>query len=87
MNKYLVVKMLKNNGDSIISIKGDQPICGTIDFSTPYIKAKRRSAIINTKKDTVLLWSWTDDAYRELSIKDIKRIEPLSELLGNVKNG
>jgi hypothetical protein len=86
MNKYSCVKIMENNGDSIISLRGEYDIAATTDFSTKYIRDKRYGRY-PIKKDCLLVFSWTDDKFRNISIKDIKSIKPLSELLGNVSNG
>ena len=86
MNKFSCLKMLQANGDSVITLKEEPAIVGTIDFSTKYIKEKRHGKY-TMEKNSILLFSWTDDKFRSINIKDIKSIKPLSELLGNVSNG
>ena len=86
MNKFSCIKILKNNGDSILTLQGDADICATIDFSTKYIKDKRygRYAI---EKNSILVFSWTDDKFRNIAVKDVKNIKPLSDILRNPDNG
>lgn len=86
MNKFSCVKIMENNGDSILSLKGEPDIGATIDFSTKYIRDKRYGRY-PIKKDCLLVFSWTDDKFRNIPIKDIKSIKPLSELLGNENHG
>lgn len=86
MNKFSCLKMMENNGDSVITLKEEPAIVATTDFSTPYIKNKRYGKY-TMEKNSILLFSWTDDKFRQVNVKDIKSIKPLSELLGNVSNG
>jgi hypothetical protein len=83
MNKFSCIKILKNNGDSILTLTNEPDICATIDFSTKYIKDKRygRYAI---EKNAILVFSWTDDKFRNIEVKNVKSIKPLSEILNNV---
>ena len=83
MNKFQIIKALKNNSDSIITLFGDkEAICVTTDFSERYIKRKR-SQRFTILKDCILLFSWTDDKFRNIKIRDIKSITPLANLLRN----
>lgn len=86
MNKFSCLKIMENNGDSIISLKGEPDIVGTTDFSTKYIKNKRYGRY-SIEKGSILVFSWTDDKFRNIKVSDIKTIKPLSELLGNISNG
>ena len=81
MNKFQIIKALRNNGDSIITLY-TEAICATTDFSTRYIKRKR-SQRFTILKDCILLFSWTDDKFRNVKIRDIKSIMPLASLLRN----
>jgi len=85
MNKFSCLKMLENNGDSVISLREDADIVATIDFSTPYIKNKRYGKY-KMEKNSILLFSWTDDAFRTIDVKNIKNIKPLSDILRNVRD-
>lgn len=83
MNKFQIVKQLRNNGDSIITLKGDkEAILATTDFSAKYIK-KKKSQRFTILKDCILLFSWTDDMFKNVKISDIKSITPLSAVLKN----
>lgn len=83
MNKFQIVKALRTNGDSIITLFGDlEPIGATLDFSERYIKRKRAQRF-TILKDCILLFSWTDDSFRNIKVKDIKSILPLASLLKN----
>ena len=83
MNKFYIVKQLRANGDSIITLVGDKdPILATTDFSERYIKRKR-SQRFTILKDCILLFSWTDDKFKNIKVKDIKSILPLSKMLNN----
>lgn len=83
MNKFQIVKALKSNGDSIITMFGDkEAICATTDFSARYIKRKRSQRFV-ILKDCILLFSWTDNSFKNIKIRDIKAITPLANLLRN----
>ena len=76
MNKFQIVKALRNNGDSIISMFGDkEAILATTDFSARYIKRKK-SQRFTIQKDCILLFSWTDNGFKNIKIRDIKSIRP-----------
>jgi hypothetical protein len=85
MNKFSCLKILQNNGDSVIEIKEEPAIVGTIDFSTKYIKNKRYGKY-NIEKNAILVFSWTDDKFRSIDVKSIKTIKPLGDILRNEKN-
>lgn len=82
MNKFQCIKLLDNNGDSIIGLKGEEDICGTIDFSTKYIRDKRFQRF-KLEKNKILVFSWTDDKFRNIEISLVKNIKPLSDILQN----
>ena len=82
MNKFSCLKILTNNGDSIVAIANEPDICATIDFSTKYIKDKRYGRY-NIEKNAILVFSWTDDKFRSIEVKNIKNIKPLSDILRN----
>lgn len=52
----------------------------TMNFSTPYIKAFARP---QREKDKVLVFSWTENKYRQVEPKTIKSLFPLSQVLQN----
>jgi hypothetical protein len=85
MNKFQCLKMLENNGDSVITIRGEEAIVATTDFSTQYIRNKR---FIKLPKDkgVILVFSWTDDQFKAIDISKIKNIKPLSDILGNIRD-
>ena len=84
MNKFSCLKILQNNGDSVLTLNGEPDIVGTTDFSTKYIKNKRYGKY-SIEKNSILLFSWTDDKFRNISVKEIRNIKPLSDILGNQK--
>jgi hypothetical protein len=86
MNKFQVIKLMNNNGDSVISLRGEPDIVATLDFSTPYIKRKKFQKLPRDK-DLILAFSWTDDNFRTIEIPNIKNIKPLSDILGNKPHG
>lgn len=83
MNKFQIVKQLRNNGDSIIVLYSNTDgILATTDFSERYIKRKK-SQRYTIQKDCILLFSWTDNEFKNIKVKDIKQITPLASLLRN----
>ena len=85
MNKFHILKMMKYNGDSTLTLKGEPDIVATIDFDNKFIKRKKygRYPIIKT---AILMFSWTDDKFRNIEIECIKSIKPLSATLNNVRS-
>ena len=82
MNKFSCLKIMQNNGDSVLTLKDDDDIVGTTDFSTKYIKNKRYGKY-SIEKNSILLFSWTDDKFRNIHVNDIRSIKPLSDILRN----
>ena len=82
MNKFSCLKIMQNNGDSVLTLLGEDDIVGTTDFSTKYIKNKRYGKY-SIEKNSILLFSWTDDKFRNINVKNIKSIKPLSDILRN----
>lgn len=76
---------MKSNNDNIVTLKGEPDICATLDFSTKYIRDKRYGRF-PIKKEAILMYSWTDDKYRNINIDIIKNIKPLSDILRNESN-
>jgi hypothetical protein len=82
MNKFSCLKILQNNGDSVVTLMGEDAIVATTDFSTKYIKNKRYGKY-SIEKNSILLFSWTDDKFRNINVKEVKNIKPLSDILRN----
>jgi len=83
MNKFQCLKILENNGDSTLVIKGEPDIVATIDFSTKYIR-KKSFIKIPKDKNIILVFSWTDDSFKAIDVSKIKSIKPLSDTLRNI---
>ena len=86
MNKFQVLNLMRTNGDSVLTLLGDSDIVATTDFSNKYIK-KKKFGKFTIQKDCILLYSWTDDKFRNIEFKKIKVIKPLSSILGNIRDG
>ena len=83
MNKFTALKSLEKNGDSAITlISTKEDIVVTTDFSIDYIKQKKRRKFSKVK-NIILVFSWTDNRFRDINAADIKNIIPLSKILGN----
>jgi hypothetical protein len=76
---------MRKNGDSILTLKGEDDIVATTDFSTQYIRDKKYGRF-NIKKNQVLVFSWTNDRFINLDVENIKMIKPLASLLMNVRD-
>lgn len=85
MNKFHILTHMQKNGDSILNMKGEEDIVATTDFSTKYIRDKKYGRF-TIKKNQVLVFSWTDDKFRNLDVMVIKNIKPLSSILKNVRD-
>jgi len=85
MNKFPILKYMRSNGDSILALNNEDDIVATTDFSTKYIRDKKYGRF-NIKKNQVLVFSWTDDKFRNLDVSLIKNIKPLSSLLRNIRD-
>lgn len=57
----------------------------TLDFTTPYIKARKNRS--KETPDTLLLFAWDADAYRVLSPANVVSVVPLSATLKNESTG
>ena len=82
MNKNYLLKVLKLNGDSILTLYGESDIGVTTDFKTPYIKTYKKYKG-KIPKNNVLLWSWTDNEYRIIDSNKVKKVIPLANILKN----
>jgi len=83
VNKFQIVKQLRANGDSVISFRNDkEAILATTDFSERYIKRKK-SQRFTILKDCILLFSWTDNQFKNVKVTDIKSIQSLASVLKN----
>jgi len=85
MNKFHILTFMRKNNDSILTLNGEDDIVATTDFSTKYIRDKKYGRF-NIKKNQVLVFSWTDDKFRNLDVSLIKNIKPLSSLLRNIRD-
>ena len=86
MRKQEVTALLNEYGDAVITYRSENSnklkynVC-TMDFTTPYIKAKKNRAKEN--KNTILTFCWDTDSYRLLRPANIVSIVPLSSILKN----
>jgi len=81
MNKFHILTHMRKNGDSILTLKDEDGIVATTDFSTKYIRDKKYG------RNQVLVFSWTDDRFRNLDVETIRNIKGLHTLLGNKRDG
>jgi len=86
MNKFHILTFMRNNGDSILTLKDEDDIVATIDFSTKYIRDKKYGRF-TIKKNQVLVFSWTDDRFRNMEVDTIRGVKALGIILRNVRDG
>jgi len=97
MNKGRVIGLLKQHGDAILSYKEPKGtktvkkgtvthrLC-TLDFKNPYIKSRTRGNKPWPKNKTdIVVFSWTDNRYWIHNPEHIFKVQPLSEILNNVR--
>ena len=82
MNKFHIIKQLRFNSDSILTIRGEDAILATTDFSETYIK-KKKYGRFTIQKNCILVFSWTDDKFRNIEVNTVLSITPLSQVLQN----
>lgn len=85
MNKFNVLTYMRKNGDSFLALTGGEDIVATTDFSTKYIRDKKYGRF-NIKKNQVLVFSWTDDRFRNLDVETIRGVKALGTVLNNVRD-
>ncbi len=83
MNKFFMLKQLRFNGDSILTLRGEDAILATTDFHNKYIKSKRYGRF-TIQKNCILVYSWTDDKFRNIDAKLVADVKPLSGVLRNI---
>ncbi|NDD82971.1 hypothetical protein EBZ38_01630 [bacterium] len=86
MNKEETRKKLEEAGDAIVTYRGENSNklkynVVTLDFSTPYISAKRTHA--KETSNTILAFAWDTDSYRLVRVDLITSIVPLAAVLRN----
>lgn len=84
MNKKVVINKLKQNGDSVITLRGE-PDTGylvTTDFENAHIRSVKRTERFELK-NRVLVFNWTLNKTEAIDCAMIMSIEPLSTILKN----
>lgn len=82
MYKNRLVKLLKEQGDSTLILKGEDPIVATSDFRNKYIRAHGHMKLPDKG---VLVWDWTNNRKRVINPESVIRAIPLSKTLNNVR--
>lgn len=81
MQKSKALKMLSNNGDSLVFFKNGAPIVATVDFTTPYV---RDMPLASTDNSTgITIFNWTYNKKMLIDPGTIAHIKPLAEVLQN----
>ena len=89
MKKGYLLKAISGSGDCFLKIKGrtDEPLC-TIDFSTKYIKNKRKRLRMRLdfgKSKKILVFNWDADKFENIEPRDVLEYTPLASILNNRK--
>lgn len=92
MNKGKAVWLLRNQGDGILVHRDadtrlvSEYLC-TIDFKNRYIRKQTRGKKPWPKEKTdIVVFNWTTNKYWILNPKDIIKIQPLADVLNNVRD-
>ncbi len=86
MTKEELRALVTKYGDAIITYRSKHSkklkynIC-TLDFTTPYIQAKKSRA--KETEDTLLFFCWDTNAYRLLVPESVTSVVPLASILKN----
>jgi hypothetical protein len=90
MTKNNLKKLVIEYGDAIITYRSVNSnklkynVC-TLDFTTPYIKARRNKS--EEADDTLLLFCWDTDSFRLIKPANVVSVLSVNEALGNNFNG
>ena len=85
VNKFSILTFMRKNGDSFLALNAEDDIMATTDFSTKYIRDKKYGRFV-IKKNQILVFSWTDDKFRNLEVDTIRGVKSLSSVLRNVRD-
>lgn len=86
MKKEELAGLVTDYGDAIITYRSENSnklkynVC-TLDFSTPYIQAKKNRA--KETDETLLMFCWDTDSYRLIKVKNVTNVTALSSVLRN----
>jgi hypothetical protein len=90
MTKDELINKVKEFGDATITYRSLESnklkynVC-TLDFSTPYIRAKSNRA--RETEDTVLMFCWDSDSFRLVRPSSVTSCVPLAASLKERPNG
>ena len=73
---------MHNNGDSILTITNEDAILATTNFSEKYIRNKKYGKF-KIKKNCILVFSWTEDKFRNVEVPSVRSITALGTILRN----
>lgn len=86
MDRAELIRILKQNGDSIINYNSSKSgkyrytVC-TTDFSTKYIKEKGEPR--ERSDGSVLVFAWDADSFKHIDPNNVTSVQPLSSELQN----
>lgn len=87
INKKRALYLLNEYGDAIVDFVGRKDsIVVTSDFNNKYIRSIKRTQRFSLKGN-ILVFSWTDNEFTILPIKEVRNITPLANVLGNTRDG
>lgn len=88
--KQEMINKMNIAGDACIHFKAaisgkDKYVVGTVDFTTKYIADKLENLKTTKPKseDSVLIFSWDTDSFKQIDPSTVTRIEPLNQMIQN----
>lgn len=81
-----ILRFFRQNEDVAVTLQDKnlkkEEIVATTNFKNKYIK-KRRRKFHKLPENTLRVWDWTNNMFREIPTKQIIDLEPLSKILNN----
>lgn len=73
-----VEQYFRKFGDVVVMLKGNPPIVATMDFDNDYIQRQGKPP-----RETAghTMFSWTDNRFRQIKDREIKKLQPMHDLI------
>lgn len=88
MTKTDFVTQMEEFGDAYVYYKNnagrERFLVGTLDFSTPYIKAKKQQPL--ELPNAILVFCWDTNKFKQVRLDRVFKLVPLSSVLNNDKD-
>lgn len=88
--KQELITKMEAAGDACIHFKSaisgkDKYVVGTLEFQTKYVADKLKNLKTTKPKsdDSVLIFSWDTDSFKQIDPGTVTRVEPLSFMIPN----